>query len=61
MNYSRKQKKPVCCYIAGLIAGGSEAIIGKPSECIETHCIAKGDKVCRFEVGPEKKHMTRPL
>ena len=53
-NYEKKQKGPVCSYIAGLISGGADAIMGKPYKCIETHCIARGDKECRFLVIKEK-------
>jgi predicted hydrocarbon binding protein len=53
-NYKKRQKRPVCFYVAGLIAGGANAITGKRYECRETHCIAKGDKVCRFVVKPER-------
>ena len=53
--YKKKQKKPVCSYIAGLIAGGAEGITGHEFECVETHCIAKGDKHCRFVLKRDKK------
>jgi predicted hydrocarbon binding protein len=53
-NYEKKQEGPVCFYVAGLISGGAEAITGKRYECRETHCIAKGDKECRFLIKPEK-------
>jgi predicted hydrocarbon binding protein len=52
-NYDKKQKRPVCSYIAGLLAGGGQAIAKRPYECVETHCIAKGDKYCRFMAKPD--------
>lgn len=53
-SYDKKQKKAVCSYIAGLLAGGAKAITGKEYECRETHCTAKGDKHCRFLLKLEK-------
>jgi len=53
-SYKKKQKEPVCSYIAGLLAGGAKAIVGEDYICTETHCVAKGDKHCRFVLSPEK-------
>jgi len=53
--YKKKQKEPVCSYIAGLMAGGAKAIVGGDYVCIETHCTAMGHKECRFIIKPEKK------
>ena len=52
--YKKKQKTPVCSYIAGLLAGGAEGITDKSFECVETHCVAKGDKHCRFVLTADK-------
>jgi predicted hydrocarbon binding protein len=52
--YKTKRKKPVCSYISGLIAGAMTVVTGKPFEVQETHCIAKGDKHCRFLIKREK-------
>lgn len=35
----------------GLAAGGGSYILNDDLDCIETHCISKGDPVCRFLVG----------
>jgi predicted hydrocarbon binding protein len=53
MAYKKRQKEPVCSYIAGLLAGGAEAITKGKYECTETHCLAKGDKFCRFVLKKE--------
>jgi predicted hydrocarbon binding protein len=54
-SYKKKQKKPVCSYISGLIAGAAVTISGKHNyECVETHCKARGDKYCRFVLVVDK-------
>ena len=52
--YKKRQKDTVCSYLAGLIAGGAEAITKTNYDCFETHCIAKGDSLCRFVVEKQK-------
>jgi predicted hydrocarbon binding protein len=54
-NYTRRQKKPVCSYLSGLIAGAMNAVTGKSWEVTETHCWAKGNRHCRFMIRLEKK------
>ena len=49
--YGRHSETPICYLYAGSI---NEAVLwatGKEFEIIETHCLAKGDEYCRFEVG----------
>ena len=49
--HSRHSETPICYLYVGSI---SEAVLwatGKEHEVIETHCLAKGDPYCRFEVG----------
>ena len=49
--HSRQSQTPICYLYVGSI---SEAVLwatGKEHEVIETHCLAKGDSYCRFEVG----------
>lgn len=41
---------PVDHLCRGFLAGGSSAIMGKDLNCIETNCLACGDKFCRFIV-----------
>ena len=54
VNYEKKQKKPVCSYISGLISGAMVAITGKPYIVTEFECIAKGNEHCRFSIREEK-------
>jgi len=47
----RESDAPVCHLYVGSI---TEAVLwasGKEHQIIETHCLAKGDEYCRFEVG----------
>ena len=49
--HSRKSDQPICYLYAGSIGEAVQWATGKPHEIIETHCLAKGDEYCRFEVG----------
>lgn len=44
------QKKPVCHIICGILENFVEKTIGKKVECVETSCIAMGNRVCTFEL-----------
>ena len=49
--HSRRSESPICYLYVGSI---SEAVLwatGKEFEILETHCLARGDEYCRFEVG----------
>lgn len=49
--YGRHSETSICYLYSGSI---SEAVLwatGKEYEITETHCLAKGDEYCRFEVG----------
>ncbi len=48
---SRQSAQPICYLYAGSIAEAVHWATGKEYEIIETHCLAKGDEYCRFEVG----------
>ena len=51
-----KQKEPVCHYLRGLCAGSFQAFFeDEEIVCIETSCIAKGDKECLFTIKPLSK------
>lgn len=50
-----KTKKPIDHFLCGVIASGIKSFSGKNIECIETKCIACGDKFCQFEFGPKIK------
>ena len=46
------QKEAVNHYMRGMISGANEAVFPKTLFTVETACIAKGDKECRFETKP---------
>ncbi len=39
---------PVCHMTRGVIAGIGHALFGEDVASVETHCLAKGDDLCRF-------------
>jgi predicted hydrocarbon binding protein len=48
--------EPICHIIRGLLAGAASIITKDTTiECIETNCIAKGDKTCTFEIMPKNQ------
>jgi len=49
--HGRKSAEPVCHLYIGSIAEAVRWAAGESHEIIETHCTAKGDPYCRFEVG----------
>ena len=52
---SRHSDAPICYLYIGSV---SEAVLwatGSEYEVTETHCIAKGDEYCRFEIGDAKE------
>jgi predicted hydrocarbon binding protein len=52
--WGRQSEQPVCHLYVGSV---NEAVLwatGTEHGIIETHCIAKGDEYCRFEVGASK-------
>ncbi len=52
--WGRQSDQPMCHLYVGTL---SEAVLwatGVEHEIIETHCLAKGDEYCRFEVGASK-------
>jgi predicted hydrocarbon binding protein len=51
--HARKSDTPICHLYVGSIGEAVEWATGKPHRITETHCMAKGDEYCRFEVGPE--------
>ncbi len=48
---SRHSATPICHLYVGSIGEAVQWATGKEHEVIETHCMAKGDPYCRFEVG----------
>jgi predicted hydrocarbon binding protein len=43
-----KSTRPVCHFTRGVMAGMGQAIFGEDIAAAETHCLAKGDDLCRF-------------
>jgi hypothetical protein len=49
--HGRKSDAPICHLYVGSLGEAVEWAAGKPHVITETHCMAKGDDYCRFEVG----------
>jgi hypothetical protein len=49
--HSRHSETPICYLYVGSIGEAVQWATGKEHQVIETHCLAKGDPYCRFEVG----------
>jgi len=49
--HSRKSDKPICYLYLGSLGEAVHWATGKEYQIVETHCMAKGDEYCRFEVG----------
>lgn len=52
--WGRHSEQPVCHLYIGSIGEAVLFATGVEHEIIETHCTAKGDEYCRFEVGVSK-------
>jgi predicted hydrocarbon binding protein len=52
--YGRHSDQPVCHLYVGSIGEAVRWATDQEYEIIETHCIARGDPYCRFEVGEAK-------
>jgi len=50
----RVSETPVCHLYAGSIGEAVRWASGREHNIIETHCLAKGDPYCRFEIGDAK-------
>jgi predicted hydrocarbon binding protein len=51
--HSRTSSGPICHLYVGSIGEAVYWATGKSFRITETHCMAKGDPYCRFEVGEE--------
>lgn len=49
--HGRQSASPICYLYIGSIGEAVQWATGQEFEIIETHCTAKGDPYCRFEVG----------
>jgi hypothetical protein len=52
---SRHSDRPICHLYVGSVSEAVKWATGKDYEVTETHCIARGDEYCRFEVGNVKE------
>jgi len=52
---SRHSDHSICYLYIGSVSEAVQWATGKEYEVIETHCIAKGDEYCRFEIGDVKE------
>lgn len=51
----RHSETPVCHLYVGSVSEAVQWATGKEYQVTETHCLAKGDEYCRFEVGDAKE------
>jgi hypothetical protein len=49
--HGRQSQEPICYLYLGSIGEALQWATGQQYEIIETHCIARGDAYCRFEIG----------
>jgi PAS domain S-box-containing protein len=47
--------RSACWTLEGYASGCASECFGEEAVCLETHCRAKGDPVCRFEIQPAKQ------
>jgi hypothetical protein len=53
--HSRHSEAPICYLYIGSIGEAVRWATGKEHDILETHCLAKGDPYCRFEVGESRE------
>ena len=53
--HSRHAQLRICYLYLGSIGQAVKWATGKEHEIFETHCMAKGDPYCRFEVGEARE------
>lgn len=53
--YGRHSNDSICHLYAGSIGEAVQWATGKEFKIIETHCLAKGDEYCRFEIGEARE------
>jgi predicted hydrocarbon binding protein len=51
----RHSDRPICYLYVGSLTEAVQWATGKEYEITETHCLAKGDEYCRFEMGAVKE------
>ena len=50
-----KSREPIDSFICGIWEEAFARVLNKEMICVETKCIAKGDRICQFEIYPAKK------
>jgi hypothetical protein len=53
--YGRHSEVPVCYLYVGSIGEAIQWATGREYQVVETHCVAKGDPYCRFEIGDARE------
>jgi predicted hydrocarbon binding protein len=53
--YGRHSTDSICHLYAGSVGEAVQWATGKEFRIIETHCLAKGDEYCRFEIGDARE------
>lgn len=53
--HGRHFETPICYLYVGSISEAVKWATGKEHDVVETHCLAKGDPYCRFEVGEARE------
>lgn len=53
--HGRHSEHSICYLYIGSVSEAVQWATGRQYEIIETHCLAKGDEYCRFEVGDVKE------
>ncbi|NJN05351.1 MAG: hypothetical protein HC814_01645 [Rhodobacteraceae bacterium] len=51
----RQSETPVCHLYIGSVSEAVQWATGREYEVTETHCLAKGDEYCRFQIGDAKE------
>lgn len=51
----RQNEAPICYLYVGSITEAVHWASGREHQIVETHCLAKGDPYCRFEVGEARE------
>lgn len=53
--YGRHSESPICYLYVGSIGEAIQWATGREYQVVETHCVAKGDPYCRFEIGEARE------
>jgi hypothetical protein len=53
--HSRHSETPICYLYIGSLGEAVKWATGKEHDVVETHCMAKGDPYCRFEIGEARE------